>query len=1048
MNKKTSSNTDIEYIDIEHIDIEHIDKTNQLNIHYLNINGLNLGKLQKIIKLLETNEAAIVILSETWFSCENTYILSPFFVASTTREDKRSTGHENGGIIIMANKEWRKRISLVQSSIFTIQFKVDSIQIACVYFPPRLSTNQIDENIQQLGYSDIILGDMNFRIGTLNKDSQYTNRSRFERISGIMSQWHLTRIPNSNNTCSRNDYVYSKIPLKWNYLSPLSWNLLSDHGIMEIEFPNMVRKQNTLGNTTRYSLKPLNNDIFCDLFNSTWDDQFGSTLSNLTESTRRYISTSSTWNRSDIQHIIDFCYDNLILAIKNIQSDLLIKYEPDTVRKDPYRLIGNTQIDAVRMFKMANRAQAAMNPIRAETSSSIEQETTEHLTKIFAPTSSTFKLNDKAFISSEHGIIFSEKGIYDSINKYSNTKAGGPDGIHIRILKVLIQSQSFLPIISSLFSLIADTTVTPKAWRQSILHPLLKDKNKPFIRHTRPINLTQILRRIFERQCFLAWRNDPWIQSHPMQAGFRNGYSTMTHLLLSDDLSRRGYPISVFLDIKAAYDSVDWGILHQKLIQVGCPSQKLNLVTSLMFQRASITPIVNKVPMNPIYSEQGLFQGSILSPSLFNVFINDLAIKCNLITPSLLFADDIMIKAKDTTDAQLALNSCSEWSLQNKMQFGILKCGTVSKLEITLYISHQPIPWLPEYKYLGVPHHWNRVSWEKLILSNCLKHEKSLIALSDHQNNWPNIARLAIWRTFIRPKLDYCLAIASCWWQYHIKDPTGFLTPCRQQLEQEYRSGLCFITASKRYSEIMTVVSGVESLPTRLQLLGAGLSLHLATMAKCNPLQKITPNLNTSKYYMFNCIFNHPTYLEFIRYRTKEIEKREHLPTRPGVVVNDFKNFKTDLKLKSLCLLQTKLRSYMILPLPDLPYRFDNAMLHPTFDAVKWRCGSLLTRSTCPQCLKTFNRAHIDRCNLLFDCTTFNDIRNSSCFVSARQSLLENFVATGGNCVDFHYTVIDYLLNTNNHQQLSVIFSALRLKLHPPSTVSSSNALVAQQVAQ
>lgn len=782
---------------------------------------------------------------------------------------------------------------------------------------------------------------------------------------------------------------------------------------------------NSTKSTTRYSLRPLNNEIFCGFFMNRWDLQFGNTLLDFVQSTKNHILSKRTWNRDDIQHMIDFCYDNMIYSMKSLQEDTLIKYEPERVRNEPYRFMGNNQTDAIRLFKMANRAQAALNPIRMEFNTSLQQETQGHFDSIFSPRESTFQLSELIEIGSDHGISLSKACLDASINTYSNTKAGGPDGIHIRILKVLTKSQSFLRCLSDLFSLVAITTVTPSSWRQSNLHPLLKDKDKPFIRFTRPINLTQILRRIFERQCFKAWRNDSWLSVHPMQAGFTNGYSTMTHLLTSDELSRTGYPISVFLDLKAAYDSVDWYILHRKLIHVGCPPGKLNLVSSLMFKSASIHAIVNHNHLCTIISQRGLFQGSILSPCLFNVFINDLAIKCNNITPSLFFADDILIKAKVAAKAQDTLDICTQWSTENKLEFGINKCATVSKERIDLNLGNEIVPYAIEYKYLGAPHQWNRVCWESLIRNNCIKHDKSLMAISDYQSNWSNIARLAIWRSFIRPKLDYCLAVAACWWQNHNRSNNGFLHDCYSDLEKAYKAGVCFVTASRKHSAIMNIVSGIGPLELRLQTLGAGLLSHLSTMSQSNPLRKLRNNFNASRYFMLNSLNKHPTYSLYLKFRSEEIARRESLPGR-SVTVDYFRLFKETIKHKTLCLFVSKLRSYMILPMVGLQYRFDISMLSKKYDAVRWRCGSFMTRSKCPKCLQLFNRAHIGRCKLLESCHTFQSISNSYSFQSSENAMTIAYRSTGNQEEPFYYTVLDFLLNQGNLDQFQECIDSLR----------------------
>ena len=109
---------------------------------------------------------------------------------------------------------------------------------------------------------------------------------------------------------------------------------------------------------------------------------------------------------------------------------------------------------------------------------------------------------------------------------------------------------------------------------------------------------------------------------HPCQAGFRRGYSTYTQILTSDEWSRRGRPISVFLDLKAAYDTVPWYILEEKLIERQIDPCSLGLIKNLMLRPASLHLVTNHFcDPKAIFTSRGLFQGAILSPILFAIFI-------------------------------------------------------------------------------------------------------------------------------------------------------------------------------------------------------------------------------------------------------------------------------------------------------------------------------------------------------------------------------------------------------------------------------------------
>src|SRR5690606_28698359 len=75
--------------------------------------------------------------------------------------------------------------------------------------------------------------------------------------------------------------------------------------------------------------------------------------------------------------------------------------------------------------------------------------------------------------------------------------------------------------------------------------------------------------------------------------------------------------------IKAAYDSVDRRILWRQLQYMGI---NYDLIVNLraLFDCNNVLLMINNHISDPIDCKRGLFQGSAISPTLFNLYINSL----------------------------------------------------------------------------------------------------------------------------------------------------------------------------------------------------------------------------------------------------------------------------------------------------------------------------------------------------------------------------------------------------------------------------------------
>lgn len=295
----------------------------------------------------------------------------------------------------------------------------------------------------------------------------------------------------------------------------------------------------------------------------------------------------------------------------------------------------------------------------------------------------------------------------------------------------------------------------------------------------RPISLTSIPCKLLEHVIYSHvvqfLESNSFFSVH--QHGFRKNYSCETQLLsFTNDLFSAVDSSStvhcIFIDFSKAFDTVCHKLLLYKLSKLNLDPTVLKWIESFLFNRTQfVTANEFNSSLCPVMS--GVPQGSVLGPLLFLIYINDLPIS---ISSSIkLFADDCVIYRNITSPSdhvilQSDLDNISSWCDTWLMKLNTTKCKFMrisrhaSDATPTVYsLNDAPLTQVSSYKYLGV-HITDNLSWQTHVDHVTSNANRTLGYLRRNFSLAPSSLKLLLYKTLVRPKLEY----ASSIWDPHI----------------------------------------------------------------------------------------------------------------------------------------------------------------------------------------------------------------------------------------------------------------------------------------
>ncbi len=316
--------------------------------------------------------------------------------------------------------------------------------------------------------------------------------------------------------------------------------------------------------------------------------------------------------------------------------------------------------------------------------------------------------------------IFEVKKAIDNAKK---GKAFGVDHIPVDVLK----NDCSVMFLHVLFNVCFNTGSIPSLWGKNIICPIPKsstvDPRDPL--SYRGISLASSMYKLYT--CIINTRLSIWAESNNKlvdeQNGFRKKRSTIDHVSSLTQIvdTRKKSKLSTFcafIDFRKAYDCINRNKLWHRLHSMGVSCKMLTAVKSL-YNTITSCVRVNNLTTDWFPVNSGLRQGCSLSPLLFNMFVNDLALRIKSLGKGvcindehislLLYADDLVLIAENEDDLQHMLNELSCWCSANSMHINTAKSNVVhfrppsiQKTAYTFTCGEDTVAITERYVYLGL----------------------------------------------------------------------------------------------------------------------------------------------------------------------------------------------------------------------------------------------------------------------------------------------------------------------------------------------------------
>ena len=165
-----------------------------------------------------------------------------------------------------------------------------------------------------------------------------------------------------------------------------------------------------------------------------------------------------------------------------------------------------------------------------------------------------------------------------------------------------------------------------------------------------------------------------------------------------------------FVDFKSAFDTIRRKVLWKMMRSIGVCNKIISIIEK-MYEKTTCAIVVDELLTEWFSVSVGVRQGCLLSPTLFNLFLDFVMdeLKClqehvtldNDLNFDARYADDTTIIAAVFEKLQLATDQLQEACKKYGMKINTDKCKVISNSHSNIAIENENVGNVEEFKFLG-----------------------------------------------------------------------------------------------------------------------------------------------------------------------------------------------------------------------------------------------------------------------------------------------------------------------------------------------------------